>query len=146
MRESIEVKQSILKDNRLVELVQEAARACVRALDCGGKLILCGNGGSAADAQHLAAELTGRYLRERRALQAIALTTNTSCLTTIGNDYSYDEVFSRQIEAIRSKADIAIGISTSGNVYSLGTDPAHPRGAHPVGAYSVRDYRREFCK
>jgi len=115
VRESIEVKQSILKDNRLVELVQEAARACVRALDCGGKLILCGNGGSAADAQHLAAELTGRYLRERRALQAIALTTNTSCLTTIGNDYSYDEVFSRQIEAIRSKADIAIGISTSGN-------------------------------
>lgn len=98
-----------------MELVQEAAIACVRALDGGGKLLLFGNGASAADAQHLAAELTGRYLRERRALAAIALTTNTSCLTAIGNDYSYDEVFSRQIEAVGNKEDIAIGISTSGN-------------------------------
>lgn len=115
VRQSIEVKQAILEDNRLMEATQETARECIRALNCGGKLILFGNGGSAADAQHLAAELTGRYLRERRALAAIALTTNTSCLTAIGNDYSYDDVFSRQIEAIGNKEDIAIGISTSGN-------------------------------
>lgn len=113
--QSIEVYQAILKDEHLMEVMQETARACVRALESGGKLIFFGNGGSAADAQHLAAELTGRYLRERRALAAIALTTNTSCLTAIANDYSYDEVFSRQIEALAHRSDIAIGISTSGN-------------------------------
>jgi len=115
IRQSIEIKQTILETDGLLELVGEAALACVRSLNRGGKLILLGNGGSAADAQHLAAELTGRYLRERRALPAIALTTNTSCLTAIGNDYSYDDVFSRQIEAIGNGADIVIGISTSGN-------------------------------
>jgi D-sedoheptulose 7-phosphate isomerase len=135
VRESIRVKQAILEDNQIMELVQEAARVCVRALECGGKLILCGNGGSAADSQHLAAELVGRYLRERRALPAIALTTNTSCLTAISNDYSYDEVFSRQIEAIGNKGDIAIGISTSGNskniVQALRT--ARERGLTTIG-------------
>jgi D-sedoheptulose 7-phosphate isomerase len=115
VRESIEVKRSILEDDRLMDLTQRVAELCVRALNCGAKLILFGNGGSAADAQHLAAELTGRYLRERRALPAIALTTNTSCLTAIGNDYSYDQVFSRQIEGLGKTGDIAIGISTSGN-------------------------------
>jgi D-sedoheptulose 7-phosphate isomerase len=115
VRESIEVKRSILEDDRLMDLTQRVAELCVRALKSGAKLILFGNGGSAADAQHLAAELTGRYLRERRALPAIALTTNTSCLTAIGNDYSYDQVFSRQIEGLGKKGDIAIGISTSGN-------------------------------
>jgi D-sedoheptulose 7-phosphate isomerase len=115
LRQSIEVKEAILKDERLMEQVQAAAQECVRALQLGGKLILFGNGGSAADAQHLTAELVGRYLIERRALAAIALTTNTSCLTAIGNDYSYEEVFSRQIEAMGNKGDVAIGISTSGN-------------------------------
>jgi D-sedoheptulose 7-phosphate isomerase len=114
-RESIQVKQAILEDDHLLEDLQELAGACIRALEEGGKLIFFGNGGSAADAQHLVAELTGRYLRERKALAAIALTTNTSSLTAIGNDYSYDEVFSRQIEAIGNKGDVAIGISTSGN-------------------------------
>jgi len=115
VRQSIEVKQAVLADDHLIELVNEAAWACIRALEVGGKLIFFGNGGSAADSQHLAAELTGRYLRKRQALGAIALTTNTSCLTAIGNDYSYDEVFSRQIAALGGKADIAIGISTSGH-------------------------------
>ena len=108
VRQSMEVKQAILADAHLMELIQETANTCVHALERGGKLIFFGNGGSAADAQHLAAELTGRYLRERRALPAIALTTNTSSLTAIGNDYSYDEVFSRQIESLGSKTDIAI--------------------------------------
>jgi D-sedoheptulose 7-phosphate isomerase len=115
VRESIEVKEAILKDERLMKAVQTTAQLCVQALQSGGKLIVFGNGGSAADAQHLAAELVGRYLVERRALAAIALTTNTSCLTAIGNDYSYDEVFSRQVEAIGNSGDVAIGISTSGN-------------------------------
>jgi D-sedoheptulose 7-phosphate isomerase len=115
LRESIEVKEATLENEALLELIHEVALACIRTLESGGKLILFGNGGSAADAQHLAAELIGRYLRERRALPAIALTTNTSCLTAIGNDYSYEEVFSRQIEAIGCKGDLALGISTSGN-------------------------------
>jgi D-sedoheptulose 7-phosphate isomerase len=115
LRESIEVKQAILKDNCVMEMIQAIAEVCVQTLRSGGKLIFFGNGGSAADAQHLVAELVGRYLVERQALAAVALTTNTSCLTAIGNDYSYDEVFSRQIEAIGRKGDIAVGISTSGN-------------------------------
>jgi D-sedoheptulose 7-phosphate isomerase len=114
LRESIKVKQAILESEELLELIDRVAHACTHALESGGKLILFGNGGSAADAQHLCAELIGRYLRDRQALAAIALTTNTSNLTAIGNDYSYEEVFSRQIEAIGRKGDIAIGISTSG--------------------------------
>lgn len=81
----------------------------------GGKLLLMGNGGSAADAQHIAAEFTGRFLKERKALPAIALNTNTSALTAIANDYSYEDVFSRQIEALAREGDVVIGISTSGN-------------------------------
>src|SRR5260370_40666160 len=99
-RESIQVKQAILEDDHLLEDLQELAGACIRALEAGGKLIFFGNGGSAADAQHLVAELTGRYLRERKALAAIALTTNGSILTAIGNYYSSDQPFPQQIEPI----------------------------------------------
>lgn len=81
----------------------------------GGRIFICGNGGSAADAQHFAAELSGRYVKERRALAGIALTTDTSALTAIGNDYGFDQVFSRQIEALGQPGDLLIGISTSGN-------------------------------
>ncbi len=81
----------------------------------GCRILVCGNGGSAADAQHLAAELSGRYLKERRALAGIALTTDTSALTAIGNDYGFDHVFSRQVEALGRPGDLLIGISTSGN-------------------------------
>jgi len=115
VRESAVVKQAMLADSNLLELVRELAEVCVNSLEQGGKLLLFGNGGSAADAQHLAAELVGRYLRDRRALPAIALTTNSSCVTAIGNDYSYEEIFSRQIEAFGNRTDVAIGISTSGN-------------------------------
>jgi|SRR5215471_19348399 len=113
--ESIEVKRAILTDDRLMNLVHQATATCIQALQCGGKLIFFGNGGSAADAQHLAAELTGKYLRERKALPALALTVNASCLTAIGNDYSYDQVFSRQIEGLGRKGDVSVAISTSGN-------------------------------
>ena len=115
LRENIEVKRAILANDELLKLIYEVAVACIHALESGGKIILFGNGGSAADAQHIAAELVGRYLRNRRALGAIALTTNTSSLTAIGNDYSFERLFSRQIEAIGNRGDLAIGISTSGN-------------------------------
>jgi D-sedoheptulose 7-phosphate isomerase len=94
--------------------VIDAARAIVTAIGRGGKLLLFGNGGSAADAQHVAAELIGRFERDRRAFAAIALTTDTSVLTSIGNDVSYEQVFARQIEALGSAGDVAMGISTSG--------------------------------
>jgi phosphoheptose isomerase len=94
--------------------VLEAAAAIVEALGRGGKLLLFGNGGSAADAQHVAAELVGRFTRERVALAAMALTTDTSVLTSVGNDYSFDRVFARQVEALGRPGDVALGISASG--------------------------------
>ncbi len=104
-------------------------------LERGNKILLCGNGGSAADAQHIAAELTGRYKSERRALPAVALTTDTSALTAIGNDYGYEHVFSRQVEALAQKGDLLIGISTSGNslnvIYAL--EKARKMGCKAVG-------------
>jgi len=95
--------------------IQNAAELLVRTLKKGHKILLLGNGGSAADAQHIAAELTGRYKSERRGLPAIALTTDTSALTAISNDYGYERVFDRQIEALANEGDLVIGISTSGN-------------------------------
>jgi D-sedoheptulose 7-phosphate isomerase len=94
--------------------VIEAAAAIGAALKAGGKLLLFGNGGSAADAQHVAAELVGRFERERAAMAAIALTTDSSVLTSIGNDYAFDRVFARQVEALGRKGDVALGITTSG--------------------------------
>lgn len=95
--------------------VTAAAQTCVRALSGGHKLLTCGNGGSAADAQHFAAELTGRYRRERRPLPAVALTTDSSALTCIGNDYAFEEVFARQVTALAQPGDVLVGITTSGN-------------------------------
>ena len=95
--------------------IKKACEAAVATLKAGGKILLCGNGGSAADAQHIAAELTGRYKTERGALAGIALTTDTSALTAIGNDYGYEFVFSRQLEALGREGDLLIAISTSGN-------------------------------
>jgi D-sedoheptulose 7-phosphate isomerase len=92
-----------------------AARFCIDSLNQGGKILIFGNGGSAADAQHIAAELVGRYKVERKGLAAIALTTDTSALTAIGNDYGYGHVFDRQVEALANKGDIVIGISTGGS-------------------------------
>jgi D-sedoheptulose 7-phosphate isomerase len=98
-----------------VDSVVAAAQAITTALRNGGKVLVFGNGGSAAEAQHFAAELVGRYEQERRAWPAIALTTDTSALTAIGNDYGFDRVFARQLEALGKIGDVAIGISTSGN-------------------------------
>ena len=95
------------------------SNAIVSTLKAGGKVMICGNGGSAADSQHFAAELTGRYKKERRALAAIALHTDTSALTAISNDYAYDKVFSRQVEALGKKGDALVIITTSGNSPNL---------------------------
>ena len=94
--------------------ILKAAELLRRSMRSGGKVLLFGNGGSAADAQHWAAEMTGRYMRERRGLAAVALTTDTSALTAIGNDYGYDQVFARQVQALARPGDTAVGISTSG--------------------------------
>jgi D-sedoheptulose 7-phosphate isomerase len=101
--------------DRLKVEIEAAGELVVSALKTGNKILLFGNGGSAADAQHIAAELTGRYKTERRGLPAIALTTDTSALTAIGNDYGYDRIFNRQVEALGQEGDLLIGISTSGN-------------------------------
>ena len=99
----------------LIPAVEQASGMLIETLKSGHKILLCGNGGSASDAQHIAAELTGRYKRERRGLPGIALTTDTSALTAISNDYGYENVFSRQVEALANAGDLLIGISTSGN-------------------------------
>ena len=114
--------------------VLDAAAAIVEALRGGGKLLLFGNGGSAADAQHVAAELVGRFTRERVALAAIALTTDTSVLTSVGNDYAFDRVFARQVEALGRPGDVALGISTSGaspNVVAA-LEAARALGMHTI--------------
>ena len=95
--------------------VQRAGLMAAQTLQRGGKILFCGNGGSAADSQHLAAELTGRFIKDRKPLAAVALSTDTSALTCIGNDYSFDEVFARQVAGLGRPEDLLIGISTSGN-------------------------------
>ena len=117
------VNKELDSHQKLIDLVKKEMdesiiNACKMALDViysGNKIIFCGNGGSAADSQHLAAEFVGRFKNERRGLPSIALTTDTSILTAIGNDYSYDYIFERQIEALANEGDLLIGISTSGN-------------------------------
>ncbi len=117
IRESIRVKEECLKSQ--AGPIEEAARCIIGSLKKGGKVILFGNGGSAADAQHLTAELVGRFRRERDPIPALALSVNTSILTSIANDYGYEAVFKRQIEALGMPGDVAIGISTSGNAESV---------------------------
>ena len=114
IQESIKVKQALLEDKELLNQIAGVIKEFVAALGNGHKILLFGNGGSAADAQHIAAEFVGRFQMERTPLPALALTVNTSALTGIGNDYAYENVFSRQIEALGSAGDVAVGFSTSG--------------------------------
>ena len=116
IKKSYETKQAIYNNDILLEKIVEVAQACVAIYKKGtNKTILAGNGGSAADAQHIAAELVGRYGFDRPSLPSLSLTTDTSNLTAIGNDYGYDKVFSRQLEGMGQRGDLFIGISTSGN-------------------------------
>jgi D-sedoheptulose 7-phosphate isomerase len=112
---SIATKQSMLGNRELVSTMARVSEILIHALRQGNKALLFGNGGSAADAQHIAAEFVGRFAFDRPALPALALSVNSSCVTAIGNDYGYDLIFSRQIEALARPGDVAIGISTSGN-------------------------------
>ena len=112
---AIAVKQELLRSTEVVGTIAQVSELIVEALRQGNKLVLFGNGGSAADAQHIAAEFVGRFAFDRPALPALALSVNTSCVTAIGNDYGFDLVFARQIEALGRPGDVAIGISTSGN-------------------------------
>ncbi len=113
IQDGIAVKKAILESQ--VDLIEKVARLLADCVQRGNKILFFGNGGSASDSQHLAAEFVGRYERERRALPSIALTTDTSILTAVGNDYGFDRVFERQIEALGHRGDVAFGISTSGN-------------------------------
>jgi len=133
LSEAIALHERVRKGG--VQAVVDAAAAMTEALRNGGKVLLFGNGGSAADAQHVAAELVGRFERDRAAMAAIALTTDTSVLTSIGNDESYERIFARQIEAIGRKGDVAVAISTSGlspNVV-VGLEAARERGLRTIG-------------
>lgn len=117
LEENIETKKQILENN--VDDISNIVKKVIDCLKSGNKILICGNGGSAADSQHFAAELIGRYKLERVSLPAIALTTDTSIITAIGNDYGYDKIFSKQVEGLAQSGDILIGISTSGNSQNI---------------------------
>lgn len=115
IQQSVEVKVKIIDNAALIQKIEDAAKIIIKAYQNGNKVLLCGNGGSAADAQHIAAELSGRFYFDRAPLYAEALHVNTSFLTAVANDYSYNDVFSRMIDASGNMGDILIAFSTSGN-------------------------------
>jgi len=119
VKQSYEVKQAFYADEKLIESIETVAKLCVELYKNNKKTILAGNGGSAADAQHIAAELVGRYGFDRPSIPSLALTTDTSNLTAIGNDYGYDQVFSRQLDGMGQEGDLFFGISTSGNSLNI---------------------------
>lgn len=116
---SIEVKKIVQEDKAILEKILKLANECVASLNSGGRIIFCGNGGSFADAQHLSAEFTSRFLFDRPGLPSLALGTNSSAMTAIGNDYGYENVFSREIESIACSNDVIIAITTSGNSLNI---------------------------
>ncbi len=136
--ESIKAKQQAAEV--LVEPTAQAAELMLQCLMNDGKILACGNGGSAADAQHFAAEMTGRFEKERMELAAVALTTDTSALTAIGNDYGFDHIFSKQVRALGRAGDILVGLSTSGNSGNVieAIKAAHERDMHVI-ALTGRD-------
>lgn len=135
INESIEVKKNILSDTKLIEEIQSAGISVKECFENGGKVFLCGNGGSASDSIHIAAELSGRFQKERKSLPALSLNADVAALTAISNDYSYDEVFARILSGIVRENDVVIGISTSGNsenVYRAILE-ANKHGAKTIG-------------
>ena len=119
IQESIRTKQLLIENIDLCNLIEKSAQACTDAYNAGNKLLVCGNGGSATDALHMVGELVGRFQKERCGIQAIALNENVAVLTALANDYSYQEVFKKQVAAYGQKGDILIAISTSGNSVSV---------------------------
>jgi D-sedoheptulose 7-phosphate isomerase len=135
IQQSIAVKQKIHSDASLIATIGEIAMTCSQSLIDGNRIMFCGNGGSAADAQHLAAELSGRFYFDRKPLAAEALTVNTSYLTAVSNDYSFDDVYSRMVEGSGNEGDVLIGLSTSGNSENVvrAFRAAHLKGIITVG-------------
>ncbi len=132
--EGSNLMEHMASDSNLIDCINKAVDLCKGCIDSGGKILFMGNGGSAADSQHLATELVSRYLRERDALPALALTVDTSAITAIGNDYAFEFIFSRQIEALCKKEDVVIGISTSGNSKNVirGIEAANLIGSNTI--------------
>ena len=130
-----QVMEDMLADSGLQKALTHAVESCVAALNAGGKLMFVGNGGSAAEAQHFSAEMVGRFLQERRPLPSIALTTDSSAVTAIGNDCGYDQVFARQVEALGRQGDVLIAMSTSGRSKNivLALQAAQSRGVTTIG-------------
>lgn len=135
LQEALTVKQRIVHDAELISNMQKVAQACIATLKAGGKILFCGNGGSAADAQHLAAELSGRYLVDRKPLFAEALHVNTSYITAVANDYSYNDIYARLVEGMGRKGDVLFAISTSGNSQNilLAAEKAKSLGMSVIG-------------
>lgn len=134
IKASIDVKQKITEDATLLKLVSDATSACIQAIRGDHKIWFCGNGGSAADSQHLAAEFSGRFYQDRDPYFAEALHVNTSYLTAVANDYSYDEVYSRLVKAKGRKGDVLFGLSTSGNSKNVvkAFEQARVQGVHTI--------------
>ncbi|WP_404385170.1 D-sedoheptulose 7-phosphate isomerase [Caenispirillum salinarum] len=130
-----EAADNFVKLQEQAPVVAEAAAMLIESLKAGGKVMFCGNGGSAADSQHLSAELMGRYMRDRPALPALALSVDTSALTAIGNDYGYEHVFARQVEGIGRAGDVLVGLSTSGNSANVlaALEVARGKGIRTIG-------------
>lgn len=147
LQDSLTVKQHLIQDQDLVSLVSRAVSLCLQAVKAGKKLLLFGNGGSAADCQHIAADFVGRFAFDRAAMPAIALTVNSSSLTAIANDYGFEQVFSRQIEALGQPGDVAIGLSTSGNSPNvvLGLTKAAESGLHTVALTGASGGKLKHC-
>ncbi|OIQ35883.1 MAG: phosphoheptose isomerase [Crocinitomix sp. MedPE-SWsnd] len=135
INKSISVKQSILSDSKLIESIEKSVALIVEAYKEDGKLLFCGNGGSAADAQHLAAEFSGRFYLDREPLYAEALHVNSSYLTAVANDYDYNEIYARMTKAMGRKGDVFIGLSTSGNSANVirGVEEAKKAGMIVIG-------------
>ncbi len=135
IRQSIEIKQKMLADKEILDAIGDIAETCSQSLCDGNKIMFCGNGGSAADAQHLAAELSGKFYYDRKPLAAEALTVNSSFLTSVANDYSFEEVFSRMVDGSGHQGDVLIGLSTSGNSENVirAFKAAHKKGVITVG-------------
>ncbi len=135
IQESIQVKQELLQNEALIQNLSTVSDVMVQSLQSGGRIYFCGNGGSAADAQHLAAEFSGRFYIDRKALPAEALHCNTSYLTAVANDYSYDVVYARLIDGIGNSGDVLVGLSTSGNSKNIVTafQTAQSKGITTIG-------------
>lgn len=133
--EAQRVMAAILADEKLIASVEAGSKACIECLQQGGKILLAGNGGSAADAQHIAGEFVSRFAFDRPGLPAIALTTDSSILTAIGNDYGFDKLFNRQVQALGNKGDVFIGYSTSGKSPNIlkALEEAKARGLICIG-------------